>query len=380
MFKRLMTTQTASHLLAFCLALLVAMPGQADSLQREGFPLIDGVTLIGVKDGKLQYRTAAGDREIDITEVASLSIDSVPLFSAGVAKLKEGELRSAQRSFENVWSGSRVDWIKHYAGFYLTQVYDQRGEAVDAAAIYAKLAADGADLYFLSKAPVASLAEADENQKKRIGEQIMAVIKDAKGEHRKVLRAYHRQVVGEDAPLPPIDDPAGQQEVEANKLIATSKVLMPQGVWKMLEKKERFKGEWDAIGLLAKGDAEATLKAIEPSLNTSGDLPEKLFIRGIAQLMLADQSKDQDMYRDAGLTFMRIVIHFDRAGQAHALVAPAKLEVAYIHKQIGREDIHDKLLEQVYLAIDDAKDYPQYRKRYYQIIGEEVPAEEDDQP
>lgn len=380
MFKRLITTQVAARVLALCAALLVVMPGLADSLQREGFPLIDGVTLIGVKDGKLQYRTAAGDREIDITEVASLSIDSVPEFSTGVAKLKAGELRSAQRSFENVWSGSRVDWIKHYAGFYLTQVYDQRGEAVDAAAIYSKLAADNADLYFLSKAPVASLAEADENAKKRIGEQIMAVIEDTEGERRRVLRAYHRQVVGEDAPLPPIDDPAGQQEVQSNELIANSKVVLPADVWEMLDAKERFKGEWAAIKLLAKGDAPATLESIKESLNTTGDLPEKLFIRGVAQLMLADQSKDKDLYRDAGLTFMRIVIHFDRNGSAHPLVAPAKLEVAYIHKQIGREDIYGKLLEEVYLAIDDAEAYPQYRKRYYEIIGEEVPAEEDDQP
>ena len=387
MLRRLMDIQTLSALLACCIALLLAMPGQADSLQRKGFPLIDGVTLIGVKEGKLQYRTAGGDKEVALKEVVDLSIDSVKEFKAGLDAFKQGEFRSAQRSFENVWSGSRVPWIKHYAGFYLSQVYDSRGEPVDAASVYSKLAAEKADLFFLSKAPVASLTEADENQKTRMGEQIMAVVKETEGEHRKLLRAFHRQIVGEDAPLPPINDTAGQQETEKNDLKAKSKVLLPNAVWKMKEQKEKFEGEWDAIGLLANGDANGALKAIEPALNTPGDLPEKLFIRGKAQLMLADAEKDQDMYRDAGLTFMRIVIHFDRAGRPNPLVAPARLEVAYIHKQIEREDIYNKLLfggddgGGVYLMFSDEsgkKDYPEYHKRYYQIIGEEVP--KDDQP
>lgn len=384
MLNRLKDNSLPTVILTCCFAMLLALPGQADSLQREGFPVIDGVTLIGVEDGKLKYRTAAGDRELALTELASLSITSVPELKVGLDALKAGELRAAQRAFENVWSGSRVQWIRHLAGFYLTQVYDQRGEAVDAAAIYSKLAADNADLFFLSKAPVASLAEADDNQKKRIGEQIMSVVKASKGEHRRLLRAYHRQVVGEDAPLPEIDDAAGRKTVEANDTKAKSKVILPQGVWEMHEKPNQPEGKWDAIGLLAAGDAAKALEAIKPWLSNPGDLPEKLFIRGKAQLMLADAAKDDKaLYQDAGLTFMRIVIHFQRNNTVHPLVTPARLEVAYIHRQIGREDIYDRLLEQVFLSIDEPKDYPEYRKRYYQIIGEEVPAvrpESQDQP
>lgn len=384
MLRRMMNIQALSALLACCVALVLALPSQADSLQREGFPLIDGVTLIGVKDGKLQYRTAAGDREIDLSEVVTLSIDAVPEFKAGLDAFKAGELRQAQRSFENVWGGSRVAWIKHYAGFYLTQVYDKRGEPVDAAAVYSKLASEKADLFFLSKAPVASLAEADANQKTRMGEQIMALVKETEGEHRKLLRDFHRQIVGEDAPLPEIDDKAGQQEAQKNDLKAKSKVLLPNAVWRMLEAKNQPAGKWDAIKLLSEGDAEGALEAIKPWLSNPGDLPEKLFIRGKAQLMLADATENKDLYRDAGLTFMRIVIHFDRAGQTNALVAPARLEVAYVHKQIDREDIYNRILfggdegGGVHLVIDDAEAYPEYRKRYYQIIGQEVP--KDDQP
>ena len=49
---------------------------------------------------------------------------------------------SRQRSFESIWRDNRVDWIRHYAGFYLAQVYDQRNEPVSAGQVYAKLASD----------------------------------------------------------------------------------------------------------------------------------------------------------------------------------------------------------------------------------------------
>lgn len=381
---RFMTTKQLAGLIAFCLVLLAALPSQADSLQREGFPLIDGVTLIGVEDGKLKYRTAAGDREVELSDVATISIDSVPEIKAGLDAIKAGELRTAQRSLENIWSGNRVQWIKHFAGFYLTQVYDQRGEPVDASAIYAKLAAEGADLHFLSKPPVASLSEATANQKTRMGEQIMAVVRETEGEHRRLLRAYHQQIVGEDAPLPEVNDPVGEQEAKTNEARANSKVILPEDVWRMLEKQGEPEGKWDSIKMLAEGDAKGALEHVKPWLSNPGDLPEKLFIRGLAQLMIADETKDRDMYLDAGLTFMRIVVHFERAGQAHPMVAPARLEVAYVHKQIEREDIYERILfggdsgGGVHLVIDDKEEYPEYRKRYYQIIGEEVP--EDDQP
>jgi len=366
---------------ALCMASVFALPTTADSLQREGFPLIDGVTLIGVEGGKIKYRAAAGDLKADLKEIATLSIDSVPQFATGLTEFKAGKMRSAQRAFEDVWSGARADWIKHYAGFYLVQIYDSRNQPVDAASIYSKIAAANADLFFLSKPPVASLAEADENEKQRIGEQIMAVVADAKGEHRRLLRAYHKRVVGEDGDLPEIDGPRAADN-PVDKLKAESKLLLPEGVWKMFARKKEPEGKWDSIKLLSQGDAKGTLEAIESWLSNPGDLPEKLFIKAKAQLQLAEAEKDQAGYRDAALTFMRIVIHFNRAGQTHPLVAPAQLEVAYIHKLIEREDIYNRILfggdagGGVHLVIDDAKEYPQYRKRYYQIIGEEPPAEE----
>jgi len=377
----ILKTLFASARLALVAGVIALSPQVvADSVTR-GELTYDNITLIGVEEGKLKYRTAGGEREVPLGEISALVIESVPAFETGLKAFKAEEMRSAQRSFEGIWQDSRVEWIRDYAGFYLAQVYDARNEPVSAGQVYAKLASNGADPFFLSKPPVKSLADADEDEKTRIIEEIKAVAARTEGKRRDLLEDYLKVVAGDrEVKLdvePDADDKAATQR-------ADSAVLIPEAVWKVLDRRNEAKDKWEALNLLAKGEYQAAIDANEKMLKVPGDLPEKLFITGRAQLALADATNDEDLYRDAGLTFMRIVVHFSGQGRSHALVAPAELEVAYIHKQIGRDDIYRKLLfggddgGGVNLMIDDKEAYPQYRLRYYQIIGETPPADEDD--
>lgn len=372
-------------------AIALTLPALADGVKRGELPMIQGVTLIGVEDGHIVYRSGGGENKIPLKEVTGLEIDSVPALATGIKAFDEGQMRNAQKSLEEVWGASRVDWIRHFAGFYLMQVYDKRGEAVSAGQVYAKLAADKSDLFFLSKPPVLSISEADDDQKKRISQEINAVASETKGERRKRLEAFLKLVAGDAATLPEDLRPGpntgeeqSEGDAEISKLKASSKVILPDDVWDMLKAKKQPKGKWDGIKLLAEGKYAEAVETIKPWLSNPGGLPEMLFIYGRAQLALAEQEDDEDLYRDAGLSFMRIAIHFSRSGQSHPLVAPAKLEAAYVHKKIGREDIYNTLLfggdagGGVHLVIDDKKAYPQYRLRYYQIIGETPPADEDE--
>lgn len=375
MLRKLTMTRLTTHLTTLCVALLIACSVSADTIKIKDLPKIDGVIVIGVKDGKLEYRTNAGNSTTPLEDVESLSIEAVPAFGTGLTALNEGQLRAAQRSFTEVWGNARDAWVRQYAGFYLAQVYDQRKEPVEAARIYVKLVSDKADPFFISKPPLASLAEADEDEKGRIKEQIMAVIAGTQGKYRESLQTYLGQVTGEAAPVIP-DDPKANKNPSA-KLIAGSKVLIPKEVWKIIDRADGKHEKWDGLRLLIAGENKKAVESIKPWLNNAGDLPEKLFILGRAQLALAEETKDRDGYLDAGLTLMRIVVHFSRDGQSHPLVAPARLEVAYIQKMIEREDIYKRMLfeENLNLIIDDAEKYPHYRKRYYEIIGEEVPSE-----
>lgn len=379
--------QTGWAALALVL-LLAGLPVQADSLKRQGLPEVSGVTLIGVENGVLKYRTAAGDREVELASIEAIGIEAVPELAAGQKSLAAGQLRAAQRSLEAVWSNNRVDWIKHFAGFYLLQVYDQRGQPVNAATVFAQLASENAEVFFLSKPPLKSLEEANGNQKERITQQILAVAESSRGERRRLVQDYLRRVAGEDGPS--LEQIAGDNDDAQGKAAARgkAKVLLPKGLWAVADRAGEAEGKWDAVELLSKGEHQAALDAIKPRLNAPGDVAPKLFIYGKALLGLADAasegSEEQDkLYRDAGLAFMRIVTHFSRPGQVHALVVPARLEVAYIHQKIGRDDIAQRLLfggagaSGLNLLLEDkSDDYPFYRARYYQVIGEDIPAEE----
>lgn len=368
-------------------AVALSVSAVGDTLQYGNIPPVD-VTLIGVKDGQLVYRTAAGDKKVELAQVKAIQIDAVPDFEAGLAAFTGDKLRAAQSAFEDVYAGSRQDWIRHYAGYYLMQVYDQRNSPVEAAQVFAKLASENADPFFLSKLPANSLAEADDNQKKRIADELNAVIDQAKGKTLELLEDYLGRVGGKKAPAPgDAQNPNGRGNPNAGGGIdaENSAVILPQGIWKLAKKRNQPEGKWDAIDMLAKGRFQEASDAIQPWLSNPKDLPDVIFIKARALLALADEKQDQQLYRDAGLMFMRLVVHYNRANNPHVLVAPAKLEVAYIHKMIDREDIYEQILfggeggGGVHLVINDADAYPQYRKRYFQVIGEELPEDEQEQ-
>lgn len=379
--RRLRVSSVFSVALAVLASTLLSAGAAADAIERNGLK-IQNITIIGVEEGKLKYRTAAGDIEAPLKEIESIEVDSAPGLAAGQKAMAENQMRAAQRSLETVWSENRVPWIRHFAGYYLVQVYDNRGEPIEAATVYATLASEGADVHFLSKPPTASLAEADANQKQRITDQIMAVARDARGQRRVILQNFLTRVTGEGGPTLPVG-PGDNQAQENAGLQAQSKVILPQAIWALLERRGEPKEKWKAIEQLSQGDAQAALDTVTKQMDVPGDLAPKLYLYARAKLELADATNDKNLYRDAGLAFMRIVVHFSRPGQVHPLVVPARLEVAYLHKKIGREDIYNTILfggeggGGLRLIVDDAEAYPSYRNRYYQIIGEQPPKDDE---
>ena len=160
---------------------------------------------------------------------------------------------------------------------------------------------------------------------------------------------------------------------------------MPASAWALLEE-EDAQARWACIDALVAGDPDAAIEAVLSQRVRAERMPHKLYLLARAQLMLAEASGvsgasgesggsgGRDAYLDAGLTFMRIVIHY--ADAELDLIPAARLEVAYIHRVIGREDLYQKLLFDSGLSLcfaDDPETYPQYHRRYYEIIGEPLP-------
>ena len=362
--------------LVLVLGVVPAVGAAADEIERNGQPL--NVTIVGVDDGELVYRPAAGgERRIPLDEVGPLKLDADEKFFGAYELFVAEDYRGAARAFAEVVDEASAPWIRHYAQFYLSQSLDQRGEPTDAAEAYLAIVRDGGDPYFLSKPPVASLADANDAQRGRIRTEIMAVIEDAEGPTRTALQGYLRVVVG-DGQMPDIEPGPGDPVEGDGPDRSASAVILPDEIWDLLDEDDAEE-RWAAVNLLIAGDPAGAIEALTPWLSNPRAMPQKLFILGRAQLAIAEETGDHDDYLDAGLTFMRLVVHY-KPGTT-TLIVPARLEVSLVHRAIGREDLYEKLLFDDGLSLsfaDDPETYPQYYKRYYQIIDEPLPEPADD--
>ena len=73
--------------LAISASALVALPTLADSIQRGDFPALENITIIGVEEGKLIYRTAAGDQKAELSDINAREAWVLGLFALGVLAL-----------------------------------------------------------------------------------------------------------------------------------------------------------------------------------------------------------------------------------------------------------------------------------------------------
>ena len=356
---------------------LCVLPASADEIFRNGQS--QPATILRIEDGELIYRAAAGgERSIPLGEIESLKLDDEEAYFEALEAFEAENYRKAQRMFGEIVEQTRLQWIRHFAQYYLVQSMDHRGDAIAAAQVYVELARDGADPFFLTAPPVLSLEEATDNQRTRIREEVLSVLDDTEGATREQLSAYLLAVVGE-AAMPDIAPVRPGTAAASDVDRSGSAVFLPSAIWELLEAEDFDAEKWACLTLLREGKYAESIEAIQPWLSNPSDMPEKLFILGRAQLALADASGDRDDYLDAGLSFMRIVVHYEKLPSC-TLIAPARLEVAYLHRMIDRSDLYEKLLFDSSLSLsfaDDPETFPQYYQRYYEIIGEPLPELDD---
>jgi hypothetical protein len=118
-------------------------------------------------------------------------------------------------------------------------------------------------------------------------------------------------------------------------------------------------GENDPIAeMLRQGKFQEALTAVNALLDKpTQKMAIQLYERGVAQFNLAERMPAGDgrdnLYRDAGLSFMRVVIYFPRNT---TLLGPCLIEAGAVHVRIGRHDLAEKLWDRARNYIDADSD------------------------
>lgn len=112
------------------------------------------------------------------------------------------------------------------------------------------------------------------------------------------------------------------------------------------------------VELLRQGKFNEALTQLDQQLKKPGNLARNLYLKGMAQLELADKTGKRVAYLDAGLSFMRVVTYFPDS----AFFGPALVETGYVHHKIGRDDLARSLYDRAQPLIDPKTD-PAYNQR-----------------
>ena len=123
----------------------------------------------------------------------------------------------------------------------------------------------------------------------------------------------------------------------------------------------------DQIPILLRGKRyDDALARLTPMLETTtaNDLFICLYERGLAQLFLGIKTNNENMIKDAGISFMSVVIYNPRSN----LVGACLMETALVHQRIGRDDLATSLYEKAALIIDPQQE-PDLTRRLGQLYG-----------
>ena len=110
---------------------------------------------------------------------------------------------------------------------------------------------------------------------------------------------------------------------------------------------------------LSNGDFEKAIQQTGKAINAGPEqLPMKLYLMGMAQLALAEQSGDPEDYKVAAISFIRVPIHYSR----HSFRLPCLVEAAYCHIKFDRPALASKLLDDAEKELEEGE-YPEYTER-----------------
>ncbi len=356
------------------MASILVQPAHADEITLQGIPL-PGIEVLGVQGGKITYLAPNGaESATALSEIGGLQIDAHPEYARAVGLLEQGKWAEAVPLLREVFraAGKDAGWVRQFAAWRLTQACDAAGRGAEAVSAFIDLVGTDPDPYFLNNLRIVSATTLEGPAR----ENALALLRRAARSRntsdaaRAAVEAMLTELTANEArggtndendtAAPPTStppaDPTGLLNPES-VAAEDSLVVLPATLRNSDEA---------SVNLLRAGRFREAITLIDSELrNDPGRLQQRLYLRAVAQLGLAEDTDRRDAYLDAGLGFMRVVA---MARSSSAYLGPSLLETAYIHRKVGEPAVAAKLFEEAGLLLDP-DDEPAYHQRYLDLIA-----------
>lgn len=371
---------------AVLLATLVFAGGARADTVETSLGAIDGLQILGVKDGRLQYKNtntgATGDKQLG--QVKGIKVDAVPAVAPAMKALADKDDKAAVRTLFVAIAKARAsrqkEWLVPYLQFQLLGCHKRMGDAVAAAQVYCEMVQAKGDSYYFAEAPgtaadktLESLVKAaDENARKAIFARVQDTRKAAAAEFTAPLDqlAGATGITVEAPPAAPGPDGAapgaanpGAAKPGAAVVAQSGALLLTTRVLRTIQENSAEAGD---MQLAVAGRYTQAVTAMRAALAAKTTLTgTRLYVLGRVQQELAEQEKDpvkkDVLLKEAALCFLRVGAQFHEEGQGY--YEPSLLEAARIHQAWGNPKAVEKLMADLG-DYGDSQEDPAYAKRY----------------
>ncbi len=355
-----MTLSRPSFWLVCAAALLLSLSQAlcADTVKIAGFWIPD-VRVEEIASGSLRYTTTLGAEVVrSLADIQGLSLDAAPEMKAAHEALEAGNHNQALKQFLAARPKVRAAGLRAWIDFQLAAIYDKAGKPREAMLAYLELTGVNADPFFLASPPLKSAAALEEASKKELRPRVEAALKTARDAAALEGIKQVQALLG-----------GGTQEQRQAAATAAAdaqkrNVDLPDQPAVVLPKAVDSQKDDPIVRALWLGDFSQVLELTDKELaSDTRRLSFILYLRGKAQLALADKSGLESDYKNSGLTFMRVAIHFPSSQWAPF----AMIEAGYVHQKINRPHVAQPLFDAARNSVDEESD-PAYAARLNQLI------------